>query len=182
MVQHFETTQLVPFPVELVFAFFANPHNLTPLMPPEVKARIEDMRMKPPPPRPMASDPSRRFQSLAAGPGSEILISFKPIKLVPRVSWTARIVEFEWNSHFTDEMVRGPFKFFRHRHGIVSEVENGAENTRITDTVDLELPAGFLGGLAAHKVWKQLEQSFVFRQQRLPDVLAIAAKQATRRQ
>jgi ligand-binding SRPBCC domain-containing protein len=182
MVQHFESSQWVPFPVELVFAFFANPHNLTPLMPPEVQARIEDMRITPPPPRPVPADPTRRFQSLAAGSGSEILISFKPVKFLPRVSWIARIVEFEWNSHFIDEMIRGPFHTFRHRHGIVYEVENGQEGTRVTDSVDFEIPRGIPAGLAAHTVWKQLEQSFAFRQKRLPEILGIASRQATRKQ
>jgi ligand-binding SRPBCC domain-containing protein len=182
MVQHFETSQWVPFPVELVFAFFANPQNLPPLMPPELKLRIEDMRMKPPPPRPVAPDPSLRFRSLAAGTGSEILISFSPIKWLPRVSWTARIVEFKWNSHFADEMVRGPFKSFRQRHGIVSEAQSGEQGTRVTDAVDFELPAGFLNALASGRVWKQLQGSFAFRQTRLPQVLGVAARQAEQRQ
>jgi hypothetical protein len=33
MTQHLETQQWVPYPVELVFAFFANPANLPHLMP-----------------------------------------------------------------------------------------------------------------------------------------------------
>ena len=181
MVQHFETSQWVPFPVELVFAFFANPHNLPPLMPPELKARIEDMRLKPPPSRPVAGDPARRFQSLAAGVGSEILVSFKPIGWLPRVSWTARIVEFQWNSHFADEMARGPFKTFRHRHEIVSEPAGGEEGTRVTDAIDFEMPAGLLNALASGRVWKQLQDSFAFRQKRLAEILAIASRQPARR-
>ena len=182
MVQHFETSHWVPFPVELVFAFFANPHNLPPLMPPDLKARIEDMRLKPPPPRPVAPNPALRFQSLAAGVGSEILISFTPIKWLPRVSLTARIVEFEWNSHFVDEMANGPFKSFRHRHEIFSERSNGEEGTRVADAIGFEMPAGLLNALASGRVWKQMQESFAFRQSRLADVLAIAARQAARKQ
>src|ERR1035437_3067834 len=123
MTQRIETGQWVPFPVELVFAFFATPSNLPHLMPPRMKGRIEDVRMQPPPPRPVASDPARRFLSVAAGEGSEILISFCPVSWLPqRVSWMARIVDFEWNSHFVDEQVRGPFAKFRHRHGIAAEI------------------------------------------------------------
>ena len=181
MVQHFETSQWVPFQVELVFAFFANPHNLPPLMPPELKARIEDMRLKPPPPRPIADDPARRFQSLAAGVGSEIVISFTPIKWLPRVSWTARMLEFEWNSHFADEMANGPFKTFRHRHGIAPESADGEEGTRVSDAIDFELPGGFLNTLASGRVWNQLQQSFAFRQKRLAEILAIASRQASRK-
>ena len=113
--------------MELVFAFFANPANLPHLMPRKFETRIEDARIEPPPPRPVAADESRRFKSVAAGVGSEILISFYPIPWVPRrVSWLARITEFEWNSHFCDAQVRGPFTAFNHRHGIRGGVSRRA--------------------------------------------------------
>lgn len=182
MPQHFETSQWVPFPVELVFAFFANPHNLPHLMPAELSARIEDVRLNPPPPRPVAADPARRFQSLAAGAGTEILISFRPISwLPPRLSWTARIVDFAWNSHFVDEQIRGPFEAFRHRHGVATEVRDGVESTLVTDTVDFVPPGWMFGAIANVAVRKQLEKMFEYRHKRLPEVLASAWKQATRR-
>ena len=113
MTQRLDTCHWLPYPVELVFAFFANPANLPHLMPPKLETRIEDARIVPPPPRPVAQDVSRRFLSVAAGVGSEILISFYPIPWVPRrASWLTRITEFEWNSHFRDEQVRGPFTEF----------------------------------------------------------------------
>lgn len=177
MKQHFEATQWVPFPVELVFAFFANPQNLPHMMPPELDARVEDLRIQPPPPRPVAVDPGRRFKSLAAGTGTEILVSFYPVRWFPRrVSWTARIVEFSWNSHFIDEQVSGPFQSFRHRHGIHAERHEGNEGTRITDAVEFVLP-GILG-LMSGRIRKQLEQSFAFRHQRLPEILEVALRQA----
>jgi ligand-binding SRPBCC domain-containing protein len=182
MTRRFEISDWVPFPVELVFAFFATPTNLPYLMPPEVQARVEDVRLQPPPPRPIAQDPARRFKSVAAGKGSEILISFYPVKWLPqRVSWTARIVEFEWNSHFIDEQVRGPFAAFRHRHSIVTEFRDGVEGTKVTDSIDYALPGGVFGNLAAGSVWKQLANSFEYRQKRLPEVLAIASRQAAQR-
>lgn len=182
MAQRFETTQWVPFPVELVFAFFANPHNLPHMMPADLAARVEDVRLSPPPPRPLAADPARRFQSLAAGVGTEILISFCPISwITARISWTAKIVEFEWNSHFIDEQIRGPFARFRHRHGIASETRDGVEGTRVSDSIEYALPGGVFGALAGPTVWKQLSNSFEFRHKRLPEVLGAASRQATRR-
>jgi ligand-binding SRPBCC domain-containing protein len=182
MTQRFETRQWVSFPVELVFAFFANPSNLPHVMPPKMKGRIEDVRLQLPPLRPVAADAARRFQSVAAGIGSEILISFCPISWVPpRVSWMARITEFEWYSHFIDEQVRGPFKQFRHRHGITAEVRDGVEGTLVTDEVEFALPLGLIGGLAGRIVSGQLQKSFVYRQKRLPEVLAAAARQAVQR-
>jgi len=183
MVERFETKQWVPFPVELVFAFFANPSNLPHLSPPAQKTRIEDLRIQPPPPRPVARDPARRFRSIAAGTGSEILISFRPLRWIPpRLSWMARIVQFEWNSQFIDEQVRGPFKQFRHRHGVAVLEQDGVEGTTVTDSIEFALPGGLLSGPASVLVRGQIESSFAYRQKRLPEILAIAARQAIARQ
>lgn len=182
MTQHFNTQHWVPFPVELVFAFFANPNNLPYLMPPRLQTKIEDARLQPPPPRPQHPDPARRFKSVAAGVGSEILISFYPIVWIPRrVSWMARITEFVWNSHFCDEQVRGPFTTFRHRHGIAAETRDGVEGTLVSDDVEFAMPYGVLGGMVGAVVKRDLARSFRHRQERLPEILAAAARQAVRR-
>lgn len=152
-------------------------------MPPAQKVRIEDIRMQPPPPRPVAADPSRRFRSIAAGTGSEILISFRPVRWLPqRVSWMARIVEFEWNSHFVDEQVRGPFQYFRHQHEVGGETRDGIEGTMVMDGIDYELPGGAIGRLAHGMIRERFEEAFAYRQKRLPEILAAAAQQAVRRQ
>jgi ligand-binding SRPBCC domain-containing protein len=183
MAQSFETRQWVPFPVELVFAFFANPTNLPHLMPANLETRIEDARIQAPPPRPVHPDPARRFQSIAAGKGSEILISFFPIPWIPRrVSWMARITEFAWNSHFCDEQIRGPFTNFRHRHGIEAEVQDGIEGTLVSDSIEYDLPFGVFGRIAGSFVRRNLAQSFAYRQKRLPEILAAAARQAVKRE
>jgi len=177
----FETRQWVPYPVELVFAFFANPHNLLHISPPALHARLESVQIVPPPPRPLAQDPARRFQSLAAGVGSELAISFRPLSWLPvRMHWTARIVEFAWNSHFVDEQVRGPFAYFRHRHGIEAQSSAGGEGTLITDQVEFALRGSVLNMVAKTAVRRQLEAQFAERQRRLEDVLARAARQASR--
>jgi ligand-binding SRPBCC domain-containing protein len=182
MTTRFETSQWVPYPVELVFAFFANPANLPRMMPPRLEARIEDARIQPPPPRPLAQDASRRFKSVASGVGSEILVSFYPIPWVPRrVSWLACITQFEWNSHFCDAQLRGPFTAFQHRHGIAAEFRDGQEGTLVSDAVEYELPYGWLGRLGGAMVRRQLARSFAYRQKRLPEILAAAARQAARR-
>lgn len=179
MIQRFEARQWVAFPVELVFAFFADPSNLIHLLPPRLKARIEDMRVLPPPARPLAEDPARRFRSVAAGVGTEILISFRALPPLPfRERWVARIAEFEWNSHFIDEQARGPFRSFRHRHGISAEARDGQEGTLVADAIEFEAP---LGGLGAALARRQLEAMFAYRQERLPEILGAAARQAARR-
>jgi ligand-binding SRPBCC domain-containing protein len=182
MTQRFETQQWLPYPVELVFAFFANPANLPHLMPAKLQTRIEDARIEPPPARPIQADPGRRFRSVAAGEGSEIMISFYPIAWVPkRMSWLARITEFAWNSHICDEQVRGPFDAFRHRHGIAAEIRDGEEGTLVTDAIEFALPFGILGRLGGVLVRRELGKAFAHRQKRLPEILALAARQAAKR-
>jgi ligand-binding SRPBCC domain-containing protein len=151
-------------------------------MPPKLEARIEDARIEPPPPRPPAPNPARRFRSVAAGVGSEILVSFYPVRWFPRrASWLARITEFEWNSHFTDEQARGPFSEFRHRHGIQAEVRDGVEGTLVSDAIEFALPRGPLRRIGHRMVRRQLERLFAHRQQRLMEILAVASQQAVRR-
>src|SRR5258708_31247118 len=115
--------------------------------------------------------------------GSEFLITFCPLRWVPQgVSGRARMVEFEWNRHFVNEQVRGPFKQFRHRHVVAVEVRDGLEGTLVTDAIDYALPGGAFGVLAGGRVHGQMENAFKFRQKRLPEILATASRQAAQRQ
>jgi len=110
------------------------------------------------------------------------MISFLPIAWVPkRMSWMAHITEFVWNSHFCDEQIRGPFTRFRHRHGIQAEVRDGVEGTLVTDDIEFELPYGMLGAMGGLLVRHELKKAFAHRQKRLPEILAIAARQAVKR-
>jgi ligand-binding SRPBCC domain-containing protein len=182
------TSQWIPFPVELVFAFFANPGNLPHLIPMWRQARLESSRLIAPPPRPLAPDPALRFQSPAAGEGSEMALSFRPVPGIPiRVRWLAQITEFAWNSHFCDEQVRGPFASWKHRHDIVAETREGdggaeTQGTLVTDDVEYSLPLGPLGKIAdAVFVKGQMDAMFLYRQQKLEEILPVAARQAARR-
>jgi len=183
MPQTLSTSQWVPFPVELVFAFFANPANLPHLMPEWQQARIESSQIVPPPTRPLAPDPSLRFQSPAAGAGSEMTISFRPVPLLPfRLSWLARITEFDWNDHFCDEQVQGPFVSWLHCHHIRTETRDGIPGTLVADDLRYELPMGPLGEIAnAVFVDRMMKGIFAHRQEQLDKVLPVALRQATRR-
>lgn len=174
----FEARQWVPFPVELVFAFFADPRNLPRLMPPALGTRVEELRLMPA--QTEAAGAKLFADSTASGEGSEIRISFRPVPFLPlRMSWLARITEFEWNSHFKDEQVRGPFATFRHRHGTLPESRNGKAGTLVTDEIDYALPFGLLGRLVSPLVEHQLQRSFAQRQERLPQMLADLGKNSS---
>jgi ligand-binding SRPBCC domain-containing protein len=98
------------------------------------------------------------------------------------VRWLARITEFVWNSHFCDEQLKGPFRSWKHRHEIVREVRDGVNGTLISDDVEYSLPGGPLGSLVnAVLIRRQMEATFLYRQQRIEEILPVAARQATRR-
>lgn len=176
-IQHFTAQHWVPYPIEAVFAFFANPVNLPALMPPGQKTRIENARLVPPA-MPAATKQLRSGSAAVAGIGSEIVISFLPLPLLPlRLHWVARISEFEWNHYFRDEQIEGPFECFRHRHGMAQEVRNGIEGTRVTDSIEFALPLGWLGSSGAQLVRMLLARAFHQRQRRLPGLLCAALNQ-----
>jgi ligand-binding SRPBCC domain-containing protein len=188
MAETLSSTQWTPYPVELVFAFFANPANLPHLMPKWQQARIESTRLVAAPLRPVAEKTELRYQSPAAGVGSEMEISFRPLPGVPfRLGWLARITEFEWNSHFCDEQVTGPFASWKHRHEIAAEAGMDASGqlcagTRISDRVEYVVPLGPLGAIAnAVFVRRQMAATFAFRQAKLEEILPVAMRQAGQR-
>jgi ligand-binding SRPBCC domain-containing protein len=173
MEPQFEVSHWVPFPADLVFAFFADPSNLPLLMPPRLEVRIEESDLHAPPVRPATSEAIRKLPVNPAGAGSDILVSFLPLSWLPmRVQWRVRITEFEWNSHFCDEQIEGPFKEFHHRHTIRPEVRRGHWGTLVTDTIDFAMPFGPLGSLGSRFVRHDLAESFAHRKKRLPEIMA----------
>jgi ligand-binding SRPBCC domain-containing protein len=156
---HFE--QWLPYPTEQVFAFFADPANLPQLMPPRQAARIDRLHLVPALPNP---------QPNAAGPGTRVLLSFRPLPVLPiRVQWEAEITEFVWNDFFADRQVRGPFALWNHRHSVRPLT---SATTVLTDDVQYDLPLGPFGRLA-HTLFvrRQIEAAFAYRREALMDAL-----------
>jgi ligand-binding SRPBCC domain-containing protein len=75
--------------------------------------------------------------------------------------------------------VQGPFEFFRHRHGIRPEIQQGRVGTQLTDEVEFSLPLGSLGHLWDKAVHRQMKQMFKTRQERLPAILEAKVRQAS---
>lgn len=160
----FTAEQWVPFPVEQVFAFLADPHNLPRLMPRWQDACIDSLELHP---------PKRKDIPDTAGRGSRILLSFRPLPLSPiRLRWLALIDEFEAGHHFCDLQVIGPFAYWHHCHLVSAEDHGDSPGTRITDVVDYVWTAraanraiDALGGRL------QLHRLFRYRQRQLPRLL-----------
>jgi ligand-binding SRPBCC domain-containing protein len=154
-----ETEQWVAAPLERVFRFFSDPHNLTVISPPSSGARLTSLRLIPP------NLPGISGPELIAGAGSEIVISVRVLPYFPlRDSWTARIVEFAWLDHFRDLQVSGPFESFDHTHSFWKETRRGKVGTVIRDHVAYEVGLGPLGVIAnALLVRMMLRQMFAYR-------------------
>ena len=133
----FTTEQWVPFPVERVFAFFADPQNLPRLMPPWQDARIDSMELQ---------TPASHGVSRVAARGSRILLSFRPLPLSPiRLRWLALVDDYVTDHHFCDLQVTGPFRYWRHCHLVNAEMHGEVAGTRVTDVVDYAWPGGSAG-------------------------------------
>jgi ligand-binding SRPBCC domain-containing protein len=156
----FTTEQWVPFPLARVFAFFADPLNLPRLMPIWQDARIDSLELQP---------SEAGSLSRAAGRGSRILLSFRPVPLLPiRLRWLALIDDYATDHHFCDLQVTGPFGYWRHCHMVHAETHGTAAGTRVTDVVDYEWPAARLSGaIDALGGRLQIRQLFRYRQRQL---------------
>lgn len=168
MRHRFEADQWLPFPLPVVFAFFANPQNLPPLMPAWQKAKIEELRLIAPGPPP-AGSPDR----LGTGAGTTMILSFRALPGLPfRINWHALIPEFVWNDHFCDTQTAGPFAYWKHCHSVTAETRNGVEGTVVHDRVEYELPLGPLGDLANAIAGKaQIRGMFTYRQKQVETLM-----------
>ncbi len=169
-----EFDQWVRFPLEQVFLFFAEPSNLPRLMPAASGTRIERLSLVPPPP-PVPSGEIRN--NILAGAGSEIVTSFciaPPLSF--RQQWIARITEFQWNHHFCDVQVKGPFAKWLHCHEVSAEARDGISGTQVRDRIEYEIGWGALGRVAQSLfVERQMNFTFAHRQKVLESLLRAMA-------
>lgn len=70
---------------------------------------------------------------------------------------TSRITQMQEPEHFTDEQVRGPFRFFRHEH----EFHSDAAGTTMVDRIEFAAPLGVLGRLVEKLVLARYLQRLI---------------------
>jgi ligand-binding SRPBCC domain-containing protein len=171
MRHRFRTTQWLPYPVESVFAFFADPANLSKLHPDWQQARIDEIDLHPAPWKNF-SDPGDRA---AAGRGTRLTLSFRATRLSPvRSTWVALIEDFHWNERFCDRQIEGPFRYWRHCHRVQTwqSEKTGEFGTLLIDTIEYELPFGTFAQLANRfAVRRMLENLFDHRHRRTEELL-----------
>lgn len=141
-----DRVQVVPRPLEEVFAFFADASNLETLTPDFVGFTIE-----------------RLPERMAAG----AILQYRLRLFGVPVRWRSRIDLFEPGRRFRDVQLEGPYRSWVHLH----EFERIPEGTRVVDHVDYELPLGPLGDVVhALFVRRTLERIFDFRRGRLEEI------------
>lgn len=152
-----EREQLLPHPIDEVFAFFAQARNLERITPPWLRFDV------------VTPEPIRM--------GVGTLIDYRMrFRGVP-VRWISRIEEWAPGTSFVDRQLRGPYGLWRHRHTFAPAA--AGSSTLVSDEVDYGLPLGALGKLA-HPLFvrRDLELIFDFRQAAVERVLAAEAAKA----
>ena len=143
--------QFVPRLPEEVFRFFSDAANLQRITPPYLDFQI------------LTQQPIE----LCRGALLDYRLKWHGLPL----RWRTRILEWNPPQAFVDLQVKGPYKLWRHTHTFTRE----NEGTRMTDTVEYELPLGPLGAIAhALMVRKDIEGIFDFRREQIERVFPTA--------
>jgi ligand-binding SRPBCC domain-containing protein len=141
------TSEVLPLPVETVFAFFSDAANLEKITPPELHFRI----LTPLP--------------IEMRPGA--LIDYELRLFGIRFRWRTRIASWDPPHAFSDEQLRGPYREWLHTHRF-EPVEGG---TRMSDEVRYRLPLWPLGELGYPIVRLQVRRIFRYRQETIRRLL-----------
>ena len=137
-----------------VFAFFADPQNLTHLTPPHLHLRL----LSP-------------VSTLSAGAVLDLRVAWLGIGL----PWRVYIREYDPPHRFVDVQVRGPWARWEHRHLFLE----GDGGTWVEDRLTYRPPLGPLGRLAhAVVLGRQLRALWAYRQRRLGELFAPATPPA----
>jgi hypothetical protein len=143
-VRIFRGSQVVPRPVDEVFAFFSSPRNLERITPPILRFKVRS-----------ESGPLER------GTIYDYTISLRGIPM----RWKTLIAEVVPRERFVDVQLHGPYALWRHVHTF-RQVEGGVE---IDDAVDYLLPFAPIGDLAGPFVRSDVEEIFRFRKRAIAE-------------
>lgn len=145
MLHQFQREQIIPGNPAGIWDFFATPHNLDALTPPELRFQIV----------------SETAPRMYAGQ----LIDYR-ISIFPGVwmRWLTEIRHVHEGRSFVDEQRHGPYKFWYHEH----HFEPIAGGVKMTDRVTYDVGWGWPGALV-ERVWvrPKLQRIFNYRAQQV---------------
>ena len=134
--------QWVDRPIDEVFAFFADAHNLEEITPPWLGFKILSMSTN------------------SISEGTMILYRLR-LHGIP-IHWRTRIREWNPPHCFVDEQTQGPYRQWRHTH----RFEAHGNRTKMTDEVQYALPFGVIGRIA-HALKVRGDVSLIFDHRRM---------------
>ncbi len=128
--------------LETVWKFFSAPENLVRITPKEMGFAVHSA-----------------VKGIPMYVGMEIDYTVTPLLKIP-LKWKTRITQVEDRKSFTDFQEKGPYKYWNHHHEFIPN-EKGVF---MKDTIDYELPLGFLGSIVNRLiVRKKLASIFDYR-------------------
>jgi len=139
--------QWVPQAPETLWPFFGDAHNLEAITPPFLNFRV--------------------LGQSSGEIGAGTLIDYRLRLDGLPINWQSRIDSWDPPHSFVDTQVKGPYRLWHHTH----EFEPLGAGTLMRDTVRYQLPAGWLGTLAAgRKVSGYVDRIFDFRSRRIDEL------------
>jgi ligand-binding SRPBCC domain-containing protein len=174
MSRHFESEQWVPAPVERVFAFFADPHNLPRIMPPALGTKLVKLSLVPPR-FPAGQVPLGTLRM--AGAGTEMTVAVRVIPYLPvHERWLVRITEFSLNEYFHDVQRQGPFRRWEHTHSFEPMMQDGAAGTLLRDEVEYDVGFGMIGRALESAVFQNVfRATFNYRKRAIGEIFRAPA-------
>ncbi len=137
-------TQQLHCDIDTAWKFFSSPYNLSRITPKEMKFLV------------LSDLPDEHIYE-----GMIIDYKVSPLLSIP-MRWRTRITQVEEGKSFTDFQEKGPYRLWHHFHEFVPN----DDGVLVIDTVDYELPLGFLGKIAhTVMVQKKLQHIFDYRYQ-----------------
>lgn len=130
--------------IETAWKFFSSANNLSEITPKDMNFVVRSV-----------------FENDEIYKGMTIDYYVSPILGIP-LKWQTKITQVDTLKSFTDFQKKGPYKYWNHFHEFIPN----KDGVLMKDTVDYELPFGFLGNIA-HRIFvkKKLESIFDFRYQ-----------------
>lgn len=136
MIHQIYTEQQLYCDIDTAWKFFSSPHNLSKITP-------KDMNFV------VLSD----IKEDSIYKGMIIDYTVSPLLGVP-MRWKTRISQVDHLKSFTDFQEKGPYKLWNHHHEFIQN----QEGVLMKDTVDYELPLGFLGNIVNRLVVRKKVQ------------------------
>lgn len=138
---HLKRSVEIARPIEEVFAFFADAHNLEQLTPPFLRFKV--------------LTPAPILMRAGTIIDYRLRIHHLPIR------WQSEIVVWEPPHRFVDLQRVGPYRWWHHTH----RFETTSTGTRVIDEVEYAVP----GGRLVHSLFvrKDVERIFAFREETL---------------